>query len=187
MNRVAPVYDNAFYHVYNRGNRKQPIFGDRSDYLSCIDKLRSGCERYQVRIDVFCLMPNHFHLIAMQLAGGSIPRFMDSVETSAAKRYNLKYDKVGHLFQGRYRYSQISSDYSILNVARYIHLNPVEAKLVSSPEKWPYSDFRDFIAAARKEASAPSPPVIDWKKYPSVFPSTKTDYVQSVWKRLEEW
>jgi putative transposase len=148
MNRNEPILENEYYHVYNRGNRKQPIFGDDGDYRSFLQKLRDGSSKYLVRIPVYCLMPNHFHLVLVQTDGGSIGRFMNSVETSAANRYNLRYSEVGHLFQGRYKYKRIDSEESLLTVARYVHLNPVAAKLAGRPEDWPYSNFAEYVSAA---------------------------------------
>src|SRR5438094_487571 len=141
MNREEPILDETYYHIYNRGNRKQNIFGDDSDYNNFLNKLKTGCTTCAVNMFAHCLMPNHFHLLLAQAPGGSIPLFMDAVSTSAAKRYNLKYGEVGHLFQGHYRYNRIDSFESLMNVVRYIHLNPVAAGLVLRPEDWPYSDF----------------------------------------------
>jgi putative transposase len=148
MNRKEPIVDDQYYHVYNRGNRKQPIFGGDSDYRSFLKKFYDGSWKYKVRVIVCALMPNHFHFVLVQTVGGSIEGLMTSVETSAAKRFNTKYGKVGHLFQGRYRYNRIVSETGLLVVARYIHLNPVEAGLVRSPEKWPYSDFAEYVSMA---------------------------------------
>ena len=148
MNRNEPILDDEYYHIYNRGNRKQPIFGDDADYRSFLEKLCDASRKYKVFVVVYTLMPNHFHFILVQTSGGSIPRLMNSVESSAARRFDLKYGEVGHLFQGRYRYDIISSEESLLSVAKYIHLNPVAAGLVRHPEDWPYSDFAEFVCMA---------------------------------------
>jgi len=148
MNRYEPIVDGQHYHVFNRGNRKQPIFGDDSDYRSFLKKFRDSSWKYKVRVVVYTLMPNHFHSVLVQAAGGSIERLMNSVESSAAKRFNMKYGKAGHLFQGRYRYNRIDSDTGLLVAARYIHLNPVTARLVRCPEEWPYSDFAEYVSMA---------------------------------------
>jgi putative transposase len=148
MIRNEPIVDGQYYHVYNRGNRKQPIFGEDSDYRSFLRKLRDASWTYRVRIVVYTLMPNHFHFVLVQGSDGSIQRFMNSVESSVAKHFNLKYGEVGHLFQGRYGCNRIDSDESLLIVARYIHLNPVAARLVLDPEDWPYSDYAEFVRLA---------------------------------------
>jgi putative transposase len=148
MNRSDPILDGKYYHAYNRGNRKEAIFGDDSDYRSFLKKLWEAASKYKVSVVVYTLMPNHFHFVLVQTPGGSIQRLMNSIESSAAKRFDLKYGKVGHLFQGRYRYNRIDSDESLLIAARHIHLNPVAAGLVRHPEEWPYSDFAEFVRMA---------------------------------------
>jgi len=144
MNRSEPIIQNEFYHVYNRGNRRQPVFRDERDYRAFLTKLAEGAAKHGVILGPYCLMPNHYHLILQPTPGGSLPMLMAAVATSAAKRYNLKYGEVGHLFQGPYKYKHVARE-SLAVVARYIHLNPVSAGLVKRPEDWPYSDFRSLV------------------------------------------
>jgi len=144
MNRSEPIIQNEFYHVYNRGNRRQPVFRDERDYRAFLTKLAEGAAKHGVILGPYCLMPNHYHLILQPTPGGSLPMLMAAVATSAAKRYNLKYGEVGHLFQGPYKYKHVARE-SLAVVARYIHLNPVSAGLVKRPEDWPYSDFRNLL------------------------------------------
>jgi putative transposase len=180
MNRNEPIVDGEYYHVYNRGNRKQPIFGDDADYRSFLGKLCDASRKYKVFVIVYTLMPNHFHCILVQTSGGSIQRLMNSVESSAAKHFDLKYGKVGHLFQGRYRYNIISSDESLLSIAKYIHLNPVAAKLVCRPEDWPYSDFKEFVSNAYGLEAAPR---LDLNRKEGFFPPcTPSEYIDFVRK-----
>jgi putative transposase len=148
MNRSEPILDGQRYHVYNRGNRRQRIFRDDSDYRSFLRKLSMSSWKYKVGVVSYALMPNHFHLVLGQPSGGSIERLMNSVACSIAKHVNAKYGEVGHLFQGRYRYSRINSDESLIRVVKYLHLNPVAAKLVRHPLEWPYSDFAEYANMA---------------------------------------
>ena len=182
MNRKEPIFDGQYYHAYNRGNRKQPIFGDKSDYLSCIKKFRDASVTYGVRVVVYTLMPNHFHFVLVQTEGGSIRRFMNSVGTSMAKRFDLKYGQVGHLFQSRYRYNVIESEASLLVVARYIHLNPVEARLVRHPEDWPYSDFAMWVSRANLDEGVLQHGMIseDGRLLQESLPFSPRDYVAFV-------
>jgi REP element-mobilizing transposase RayT len=143
MNRPEPIEDNLFYHVYNRGNDRQQIFGDESDYSAFLDKTKSLAVQYSVAVPIYTLMPNHYHLIAIQNAGGNLSNMMGALATSAAKRFNLKYGHIGHLFQGPFRYKIVSEE-SLRYVACYIHLNPVRAGLAKFPEEWPYSNFEDL-------------------------------------------
>ncbi|HUL43386.1 MAG TPA: transposase [Bacteroidota bacterium] len=143
MNREEPVEDNRHYHVYNRGNDRDRIFGDESDYIAFIRKMKSLAASLQVDVPVYALMPNHYHMIALQHAGGNLSKMMGALATSAAKRYNLKYRHIGHLFQGPFRYKPVPEK-KLWSVACYIHLNPVTAKLVREPEEWEFSNYADY-------------------------------------------
>ncbi len=140
MNRPEPIEDNLFYHVYNRGNDRQQIFRDESDCFAFLEKMKLLAVKYSVSAPIYTLMPNHYHMIALQNAGGSVSNMMGALATSTAKRFNLKYGHIGHLFQGPFRYKVVSEE-SLWNVACYVHLNPVRAGLARLPGEWPYSNF----------------------------------------------
>jgi REP element-mobilizing transposase RayT len=182
MNRKEPIFDGMYYHVYNRANRKQKIFGDKSDYLSCINKIQTAAVTYGVRVIAYTLMPNHFHMVLVQTEGGSIRRFMNSLETSIAKRFDLKYGHVGHLFQSRYRYIEVKSAESLLVVARYVHLNAVDAGLIRRPEDWPYSDFAAWVSLANKDEGVLHPNINseEGRLLHETLPYNPRDYVSFV-------
>jgi len=171
MNLDIRIEDNLFYHVYNRGNDRQRIFGDASDYRAFVEKMKSLAVRYLVHVSVYALMPNHYHLIVQQQAGGNLSRMMGALATSAAKRYNLKYAHIGHLFQGPFRHKLVGED-ALWYVACYIHLNPVRARLVAQPEKWRYSNFGEGFLRQRKSQDEGNLHL--WRGYPM--------YVQDVLK-----
>lgn len=153
MERLIPIVSDEWYHVYNRGNDRRILFHDASDYRAFLTKMQKVEETYGVDRIAFVLMPNHFHTIVVQRAGGNLPRMIDALTTSYAKRYNLRYGHTGHVFEGRYHYTHIPSDQALWNVARYIHLNPVRARLAEQPEKWPWSDFRDSAEGVLQQRS----------------------------------
>ena len=163
MNRDEQIESGRYYHAFNRGNDRERIFGDESDYAAFIKKMKSLAVKYDVEVPVYALMPNHYHLIVRQVSHveGHLPlrnkrpegdlqprlqprlsRMMGALATSAAKRYNLKYGHIGHVFQGPYRYNLIPDD-DLWTVACYIHLNPVRAGLTKKPEKWAFSNFAE--------------------------------------------
>ena len=144
MDRLIPIVTNEWYHVYNRGNDRNTLFRVTADYRAFAMKMEQACAKHKVERIAYAPMPNHFHVILKQLTEGDLPRTMGALGTSYAKRYNLRYDRTGHVFQGRYRYTHIASGEALLNVARYIHLNPVRAYLVSKPEDWEFSDFKQW-------------------------------------------
>lgn len=142
MNRHVRIDDDLYYHVYNRGNDRRRIFGDASDYKTFVEKMKVLAKRYLVEVAAYTLMPNHYHLVVRQHADGSVSRMMGALATSTAKRHNLKYKRVGHLFQGPFRYKPVSEG-TLWYVTCYVHLNPVHAGLVTMPEDWRYSNFAE--------------------------------------------
>lgn len=118
--------DNAYYHVYNRGNRKQQIFLYHRDYNRFLDKVVEYKKKYPLNVLAYCLMPNHFHFLLQQLATDSISRFISDLCNSHSRYFNVKYESVGSLFQGRFKAKRVDKDEYLVHLSRYIHLNPVE-------------------------------------------------------------
>ena len=144
MDRKEGIEDGQLYHVYNRGNDRSLIFGDKSDYGAFITKLKSLAVKHMVDVIVFTLMPNHYHLIVLQKPSGSLSSMMAALATSAATRFNLKYGHIGHLFQGPFKYKPVSEE-ALWYVACYVHLNPVRAGLVDRPDEWEFSNFAECL------------------------------------------
>lgn len=140
-------FPGALYHVINRGNRKSKIFLADDDYRYFLDSLETACGRCHFRLHAYCLMPNHFHLI---LEVGTVPlsTIMRSHSTRFARYFNRTYRKVGHVFQGRYRAILCQKDEYLLELIRYIHMNPVRAGLVRTPPQWKWSSHRTYMGRA---------------------------------------
>src|SRR3989338_6740768 len=119
----------SYYHVYNRGNRKQSVFLARRDYKRFLEKTLKYKSKFGVTIMCYCLIPNHFHFLFKQNTDIPITSFMLRLSTSYAKYFNIKYDQVGSLFQGRFRAKLIETDEYLLHLSRYIHRNPKEVLL----------------------------------------------------------
>ena len=135
-----------YYHVFNRGNEKQTIFFERENFLFFLRRLKNALQKQSTELICYCLMPNHFHLVLKEIIENGISSVMLSLQTSYAKAINKRYNRVGHLFQGPFKHIHIDRDEYLLHLSRYIHINPVEAGLVSKPEAWEFSSFRDYIA-----------------------------------------
>jgi len=148
-------YDvDAYYHIYNRGVNKAPIFLDAQDYGVFMGLLKRylGNEiakdesnreypNYAEGLDLiaFCLMPNHFHMMVYQKDNTkAMESFMRSLSTAYTRYFNKKHKRVGHLFQGVYKASRISNEPYLLHISRYIHMNPKDYK------NWPYSSWPYF-------------------------------------------
>ena len=150
-------YENACYHVIDRGNHKEEVFYDKSDCELFLKKLVEFAELYDVVIYAYCLMPNHFHLmIRTRLA--NLGKFMQTFLTSFTIIMNRKYSRAGHLFQGRYKAQLVESELYKNQLSRYIHLNPVKIKmpeqldtetLKSRLEDYRWSSYRSYIGLER--------------------------------------
>lgn len=144
------------YHVIVRGNHRQRTFRRDADYHAYLERLGRYRRRYGVRVYTYCLMPNHVHLL---LESGQVPlaRFMQGVQQSYTQYFNRRYDQVGHLFQGRYQAIVCEKDRYLLALIRYIHLNPVRAKLVRQPEEYAYSGHSVYLRGQATELIDPTP------------------------------
>jgi len=142
--KVRIHYPGAVYHVMLRGNGGRDIFFDESDRIRFCDLLEEGVKRFDVRIPAFCLMSNHVHL-AMQVAEIPLSRVIQNLSFRYARYYNAKRQSTGHLFQGRYKAVLIDADSYLLELVRYIHLNPVRAGMVENPEDYRWSGHRAYL------------------------------------------
>lgn len=146
--RIA--YPGAFFHCINRGNHREPIYRDDEDFQYMLDSLGEASSRLGAKVHGYCLISNHFHLLIQQQEI-SISTIMRSLSTRYAIRFNQKYHKVGHVFQGRFRGIICDKHTYLLELIRYIHLNPVRAKLVEHPQDWKWSSLAAYLGLVRNE------------------------------------
>lgn len=145
--RKTVFVDECYYHVYSRGNEKRDVFLSDKDYSRFMSRLNEYSKVDKVEIICFCLMPNHYHLILKQLKGGSITNFTHRLQVSYAMYFNIKNDRVGHLFQGPFKAKLIEGDEYLLQVSRYIHLNPKE--IGKDPIKYKWSSLKNYLNLAK--------------------------------------
>lgn len=138
------IFENAFYHVFNRGVNKQSIFFSEKDYLVFLKKLRELKKKYDHSIYCVCLMPNHFH-ISIQTRKSPISKIMSSLTTSYSMYFNRTYGRVGPVFQNRFKSILIENDAYFLKLSQYIYLNPVKAGLVKDPILYKFSSMREAV------------------------------------------
>ncbi len=136
------VFQNAFYHVFNRGINKQDIFLSDEDYKFFLGKLQVLKQKYDHSIYALCLMPNHFH-ISIQTRKTPISKIMSSLSTSYSMYFNRKYQHFGPVFQNRFKSILIENDSYFLELSRYIYLNPVKAGITKDPATYKYSSVRE--------------------------------------------
>ncbi len=131
------------YHVIARGNQSLKTFLSQQDYLAYLERLSLYRKRYGVSVYAYCLMPNHFHLL-VETSSQPLSRFMQGLQQSYTQYFNRTHRKIGHVFQGRYKAIVCDKDEYLLTLVRYIHQNPVRAKMVRNAEDYPYSGHRSY-------------------------------------------
>jgi putative transposase len=140
------VFQNAFYHVFNRGINKEKIFFAENDYLFFLKKLKALKDKYDHSIYAFCLMPNHFH-VSIQTRKVPISKIMSALTTSYSMYFNRTYSHFGPVFQNRFKSILIENSSYFLKLSQYIYLNPVKAGLVSDPMLYKFSSIREAVGS----------------------------------------
>ncbi len=150
-------FPGALYHALSRGNAKQCIFADGLDRSRFLRILERTVERYRVICHAFCLMDNHYHLL-IETPEGNLSQGMQHLNSVYSQSFNRRHERVGHVLQGRFKAILVDKDSYLLEVCRYIALNPVRAGFVSMPAAWPWSSYR-------AQAGLSPPPrflTVDW-------------------------
>jgi len=143
-------FPGAIYHVTSRGDRREAIFEDDEDRHAFLLAVGQAMERFDAVVLAYCLMDNHYHLV-IHTRAGNLSRLMQRLNGGYTQTYNRRHDKVGHLFQGRFKGILVDKDAYLLEVCRYVDLNPLRARMVRDPGNWPWSSYR----AHTGKASAP--------------------------------
>lgn len=133
-------FENASYHITARGNEKKDIFTVRRDYEKFLDYLGVVHKRYKTIVYSYVLMDNHYHLL-IETPEPNLSRFMRDLNGHYTIYFNKKHERYGHLFQGRYKAILVDKDNYLLELSRYIHLNPVRAGILPKPEDYRYSSM----------------------------------------------
>lgn len=165
---------NLYYHIYNRGVEKRTIFKMERDYQRFLgalhyylhdqklpftlfqrltkDKKKKYLEANptdlttrRIHLISYCLMPNHFHLLLRGARYDGITVFISDISNSHTRYFNLKYERVGRLFQGTFKSKEITDEGSLLQVSRYLHINPVSSGLAEKPEDYLYSSYKAWV------------------------------------------
>ncbi|MFA7192485.1 MAG: transposase [Candidatus Paceibacterota bacterium] len=190
-----------YYHIYNRGNSKQEIFHDKQDYEYFIGllylfntkenlnlfhfKRNKNFDLYLVDLNqplvsvgVYCLMPNHFHILITETEEGSISKFMQKVSTGYVMYYNKKYKRTGSLFEGKFKSQHAADDRYLKYLFSYIHLNPIKLiqkdwkekgiknkkQAVEYLSKYKYSSYIDYLKIERVQNK-----ILNIKAFPDYF------------------
>ena len=150
----------GYYHLTCRGNERKAIFKDDRDRSAFIEKLRGSLAIYQVELHAYVLMSNHFHLM-VATPKGNLSEFMRHFNISYTAAYNRRHKRVGHLYQGRYKAIVIDQDNYLLELSRYVHLNPVRIRphqgkevreQIRYLERYPWSSLNGYLNAQKKQS-----------------------------------
>jgi len=141
---VRIEYPGAVYHVITRGNNRQAIFKDDHDRKTYLEKLFYYCEAKGVELLCYCLLSNHVHLL-LQTPQGNLSKLMQPFQTSYTVYFNRRHRHTGHVFEQRYKAFLVDRDNYLLQVSRYIHLNPVGAGIVKRPQNYRWSSYRAYV------------------------------------------
>ncbi len=150
-------FPGAFYHVISRGNAGEPIYSARRDRKKFLNYLGTSVSRFGIRIHTYCLMANHYHLL-VETPEPNLSRAIQWLNVSYATYFNKKRGRQGHLFQGRFKSILVDADAYLKQVSRYVHLNPVRAKLVDTVVDHEWSSYPAFIGKTK----APEWLCVDW-------------------------
>ncbi len=134
-------FPGALYHLTSRGNCRSDVVIDRVDRLNFFELLAQYVDRYSWRCHAYCLMDNHYHLV-IETGEPTLARGMRHLNGCYTQTFNRRHGRVGHVFQGRYRAILVQAESYLLELSRYVVLNPVRAGMTHKAEQWPWSSYR---------------------------------------------
>jgi len=137
-------FKNAVYHITSRGNERKKIYRDDGDKEKFLGLLEDYKNRYNFLIHCFVLMDNHYHLVIETLRPNLI-KIMHGLNSGYTGYFNKKYKRSGHLFQGRYKAIIVDKENYLLELSRYVHLNPLRAKIINKPQDYKWSSYGGYI------------------------------------------
>jgi putative transposase len=139
------LLENACYHIVSRGNQKRKVFIEDEDFEYYLMKLRKYKRKYDFSLYGYCLMPNHPHLQGDIKEAKNLSCFMHDLTRSYTAYFNKKYEKVGYLWQGRFKSRVVTKDPYLIDCINYIEHNPVRARIVATASEYKYSSYRERV------------------------------------------
>jgi REP element-mobilizing transposase RayT len=184
-------FPGALYHVTSRGNAREDIYLDDEDRVTFLAALAEVLKRFNWLCHAYCLMTNHYHLV-IETPDANLSAGMRQLNGLYTQRFNRRHNRVGHVFQGRFKAILVERDSYLLELCRYVVLNPVRAKMVKDPLRYPWSSYR----ATAGSGSRPSFLTVEWvlsqfAKTPRAAKRRYVEFVQagigwpSPWEKLQ--
>lgn len=134
----------VIFHVFARGNNREPVFLESGDFQRFLNNLDRYQDKLRYTLLAYCLLPNHFHLL-LRPNKYLMSNVMQVLLTAYTMYFHKRYNRVGHIFQGRYKSIAVEKETYLLELIRYIHLNPVRAGIVESIEQYPWSSYLKYL------------------------------------------
>lgn len=214
-NRKIVFINDGFYHVFNRGIEKRPVFTDKREFYRAKELLRFyqykkipikyshfkslPREKQQrlweilvqsgriVEIISFCLMPNHFHLLLKQIADKGVSQFVANFTNAYTKYFNIKHERIGSLFEGVFKAVYVENDEQLIHLSRYIHLNPVASSLINTVqlEGYTWSSYPEYVLEKSGDKIIKNNQVLDMFKSIADYKSFVLDQINYA-KELEK-
>jgi REP element-mobilizing transposase RayT len=150
-------YAGAIYHVTSRGDRRENIFRDDKDRFAWLEVFAQVCSRFNWRCHAWCLMDNHYHIL-IETIEGNLSSGMRQLNGVYTQKSNRRHGQTGHVFQGRYKAILVEKDRHLLELSRYVVLNPVRAGMTKDAGEWPWSSYLAMIG----EGDVPKWLETDW-------------------------
>jgi len=133
-------FPGAIYHITSRGDRQEAIYEGDADRQQWLEILSRVCERYNWSIHAYCLMGNHYHIL-LETADGNLSKGMRQLNGVYTQYFNRQHNRVGHVYQGRYKAILVEKDSYLLELSRYVVLNPVRAGMIKNMDEWHWSSY----------------------------------------------
>lgn len=141
----------ALYHVTTKGDRRKDIYLDNEDRLGWLDIVGAVCYRFNWSVHAYCQMSDYYHLV-VETTDGNLSKGMRQLNGVYTQRFNRRHGATGHLFQGRYKAVLVQKEKYLLELVRYVVLNPVRTGLVENPGEWHWSSFRSVVGEINPQA-----------------------------------
>ena len=173
--RTTPLINNEYYHIFNRGVAKMPIYLNRRDYQRFIKSmlyyqyagpkpkftrfktsLKINLDKQIVKIIAYCLMPNHFHFLLQQKQEYGISEFIAKLINSYTKYFNIKHKRTGHLLQGQFKAVHIETNEQLIHLSRYIHLNPFVGHKTKNLLSYTWSSYQEYLGKEKADMCSKS-------------------------------
>ena len=177
--RGSDFAKDQYYHVFNRGAGKGPMFFNPDNYTHLIKLVKRYSPKYHIAIIAYCLMPNHYHFLLRQESDTPLSKYINVLFIAYVQAINLQQGRKGTLFEGRFRHILVDRFDYLIHLCRYIHNNPRKAGIVMNLEDWPYSNYLDWVGLRNGE-------LIDHEFINDFFPDAGRTYPKFVNDLQEE-